>query len=63
MPFGVGPRACIGRNLADMELKCIVAAVFRNFEFERAGEGELETREGFLRKPVSVKVGTKMRNC
>jgi len=45
-----------------MELKCIVAAVFRNFEFELGYDGELETREGFLRKPVGVRVGIKQRN-
>ncbi|KAH8105770.1 cytochrome P450 monooxygenase pc-bph [Phellopilus nigrolimitatus] len=32
-PFSVGPRACVGRNLASMELLVIVASVFRRYEF------------------------------
>lgn len=49
IPFSVGPRACVGRNVAEMELKCIVGTVFRNFEFRDEDSSPiLETREGFL---------------
>lgn len=40
-----------------MELALIVATVMRRYEFELIEKGELETREGFLRKPVSCRVG------
>lgn len=61
IPFSTGPRACVGRNVAEMELTCIVGAVFRNFEFRLEQEEEMQTREGFLRKPLGLRVGVKRR--
>jgi benzoate 4-monooxygenase len=43
-----------------MELALIVATVFRRYEFELYQE-ELETREGFLRKPLGLQVGMRKR--
>lgn len=62
-PFSFGPRACVGRNLASMELLIIVSSVLRRYEFvlEEPARG-LETSEGFLRKPLACKVGIKRRN-
>lgn len=45
---------------AEMELALIVATVFRRYEFELY-QGELETREGFLRKPLGLEVGMRRR--
>jgi benzoate 4-monooxygenase len=61
-PFSVGPRACVGRNLASLELQIIVASILRRYDFvlERP-DMELETREGFLRKPLRCDVGIKRR--
>ena len=61
VPFSYGPRACVGRNVAEMELALIVATVFRRYEFELR-QGELETREGFLRKPLALEVGMRKRS-
>jgi benzoate 4-monooxygenase len=61
IPFSTGPRACVGRNIAEMELTCIVGAVFRNFEFRLEQKEEMQTREGFLRKPLGLRVGIKRR--
>lgn len=44
-----------------MELALIVATVFRRYEFELR-QDTLETREGFLRKPLGLKVGMRKRN-
>ncbi|KAI7021365.1 hypothetical protein KC355_g2383 [Hortaea werneckii] len=55
IPFSYGPRACVGRNVAEMELALIVATVFRRYEFELY-QDHLETREGFLRKPLGLKI-------
>lgn len=60
IPFSYGPRACVGRNVAEMELALIVSTVFRRYAFELRQE-RLETREGFLRKPVACAVGLRRR--
>ncbi|KAL4800358.1 cytochrome P450 [Aspergillus venezuelensis] len=61
IPFSHGPRACVGRNVAEMELLVICATVFRVFDWQLQQEGPMETREGFLRKPLGLTVGVKRR--
>ncbi|KAH9873464.1 hypothetical protein IAQ61_004087 [Plenodomus lingam] len=60
VPFSYGPRSCVGRNVAEMELALTVSTVFRRYEFELR-QGEMETREGFLRKPLGLEVGMRKR--
>jgi benzoate 4-monooxygenase len=60
IPFSYGPRSCVGRNVAEMELALIVGTVFRRYEFELY-QDVLETREGFLRKPMECMVGVRKR--
>jgi len=62
IPFSYGPRACVGRNVAEMEMALIVSTVFRNYEFELY-QDMLETREGFLRKPLELQVGVRKRKA
>jgi benzoate 4-monooxygenase len=44
-----------------MELHCIAATVFENFEFRLERERPLETREDFLRKPLGLSVEIRRR--
>lgn len=43
MPFSQGARACVGRNMAYMELYLIVATVFRRYDFALEREGWMPT--------------------
>jgi len=59
-PFSYGPRACVGRNVAEMEMKLIAATWARRYEvFLR--QDVMETREGFLRKPLGLEIGLRRR--
>lgn len=59
-PFSYGPRACVGRNVAEMEMKLIAATWARRYEvFLR--QDDMQTREGFLRKPLGLEIGMRRR--
>ncbi|KAK0482260.1 cytochrome P450 monooxygenase [Armillaria novae-zelandiae] len=61
-PFSVGPRACIGRNLAMLELQIIISSILKRFHFVLENpEQILEVKEGMLRKPTGCRVGMKRR--
>jgi len=70
IPFSTGPRACVGQNVAELELMTIVATLFSGWDWKFA-EGEkqgfpgapLDTAEGFLRKPLGLNVGVKRRKA
>ena len=61
IPFSEGPRACIGRNMAEMELFVGCATLFRLFDIRVERTGLLEVHEGWLRKPVSLQVSIRRR--
>mmetsp|Transcript_14207 Transcript_14207/g.13729 ORF Transcript_14207/g.13729 Transcript_14207/m.13729 type:complete len:480 (-) Transcript_14207:28-1467(-) len=42
LPFSLGKRNCIGQNLANFEMKLILATLFRSFRFELQTEVEKE---------------------
>lgn len=60
IPFSHGPRACVGRNVAEMEMKMIAATWIRRYDVFLRQE-VMETREGFLRKPLGLEIGLKRR--
>ncbi|KAF4596220.1 hypothetical protein EYR40_008095 [Pleurotus pulmonarius] len=41
LSFIAGPHACIGKTMAVMEMKAVLAALIANFEFEPAYEGQV----------------------
>ena len=54
----------MGRNVAEMELKMICATVGVGYDFlleEEQRRKGLETREGFLRKPIGCHVKMRVR--
>ncbi|KAH8828626.1 cytochrome P450 [Flagelloscypha sp. PMI_526] len=60
--FSTGPRACVGKNLALLELQDVVASLLHQFEFILEDPSRtLDTREGFLRKPLACRVGVRRR--
>ncbi|KAJ5711025.1 cytochrome P450 [Penicillium malachiteum] len=60
-PFSMGPRACIGRNFAWMEMLKTLATIFRLYEVERMNELETEVREGFFVKNSECNVRIRPR--
>ncbi|KAE9977278.1 hypothetical protein BLS_001534 [Venturia inaequalis] len=41
-PFSLGPRGCLGKNLANAEIKLIISRMIYNFDFEVVGGRERE---------------------
>ncbi|KAI1439068.1 cytochrome P450 [Xylaria sp. CBS 124048] len=60
IPFSYGPRSCVGRNVAEMEMKMIAATWIRRYDVFLRQE-VMETREGFLRKPLGLEIGFRRR--
>ncbi|KIK50037.1 hypothetical protein GYMLUDRAFT_253337 [Collybiopsis luxurians FD-317 M1] len=53
LTFGVGPRMCIGKNLANMQLQLLIATILLRYKLELCDpEEDLEAIEGFMNKPV-----------
>ncbi|KAI9290574.1 cytochrome P450 [Neoconidiobolus thromboides FSU 785] len=44
MPFSIGPRACLGRSLAWMELYLATASLVRNFSFKLKDESDVKSK-------------------
>lgn len=58
-PFSYGPRNCIGRNLAYVEMKLITARLLWHFDIENATEGNWLDQKVYMvweKKPLWVKL-------
>eukprot|EP00092_Neocalanus_flemingeri_P009084 GFUD01009779.1.p1 GENE.GFUD01009779.1~~GFUD01009779.1.p1 ORF type:complete len:270 (-),score=71.07 GFUD01009779.1:246-1055(-) len=51
LPFGHGPRACIGQRFAKLELYLIMAKMIQRFKLEYHGE-DVDIKSGLLNSPV-----------
>lgn len=61
-PFSIGPRACIGRNIAYFEQLLVIAALVKGFDFEFEQEGfVLRTIERFNGNPDEMVMNVKRR--
>ncbi|KAJ5383414.1 hypothetical protein N7517_001325 [Penicillium concentricum] len=60
VPFGHGPRSCVGRNVAEMEMTLALASLARRYDFELY-QDKFDTWEGFLRKGFHCEVGIRRR--
>ncbi len=49
--FSHGPRMCVGKRFAEMELQLAVAQILRNFRLEWVGDGEIEILQKLTNMP------------
>jgi len=61
-PFSVGPRACVGRNLAQMEMLVLIATIFHRYSVTLMPGEILETRDATIRKLPRCMIGIKRRD-
>ncbi|KAK7227435.1 hypothetical protein V2G26_015438 [Clonostachys chloroleuca] len=60
-PFSTGPRACIGRNFAWMEILKTTAVILKLFSIERTNINPTVMKEGFFNKAAECEVKIKRR--
>ncbi|KAI8057083.1 cytochrome P450, partial [Syncephalis plumigaleata] len=51
VPFSVGPRACIGRNLAWMEMRMTIFELMRRFRFVASPDNDTKPVDHFVLRP------------
>lgn len=52
VPFGSGPRRCLGQQFATVEAKLVLATIGRRFRLEWLGDGDLEVSPQMTTRPV-----------
>jgi cytochrome P450/nitrite reductase/ring-hydroxylating ferredoxin subunit len=64
IPFGSGPRICPGRSLALVEMRVVLAALYKNFDVERVGSADaVEERVSFVMLPIRLRVRLRRREA
>ncbi|RKP06431.1 cytochrome P450 [Thamnocephalis sphaerospora] len=61
IPFSAGPRACLGRSLAWLELKLALSTLVRRFEFEHVPGARMEPIYKFMLTPMDHHVDMRLR--
>ena len=61
MPFGAGPRLCIGNNFAMYEMILTVSTILKRFDIE-TDDGQIEVNPLITLKPVGIKLKFSERN-
>lgn len=51
LPFGVGPRICVGKRLAELEMEIILMKLLRNFEVEFHYDASKPFKANFVNLP------------
>jgi cytochrome P450 len=51
IPFGGGPRVCIGQNMAKMQILLVLSAIVKKYDFEFSGNKEIGLHAMMLLKP------------
>ncbi len=51
IPFGGGPRVCIGQNMAKMQILLVMSAIVRDYDFELTDDREIGLHAMMLLKP------------
>lgn len=63
LPFGSGPRICPGRTLALVEMRVVLAMLYRNFDVERVGRSrDVSENLAFTLAPVGLNVRLRRRH-
>ncbi|CAI6100942.1 unnamed protein product [Clonostachys chloroleuca] len=60
IPFSTGPRACLGRNLVEMELKILAATWAKRYDVCMR-QGPPEISEGLTRRQITMNIGIRRR--
>jgi cytochrome P450 len=60
MPFGAGPRLCIGNNFAMFEMMLVIQNILKNYTIE-TNKSEVEINPLITLKPVDVELKFKLR--
>lgn len=52
LPFGLGPRSCIGRRVAEVQMQLLLARAVQKFQIRPGKEGEIGIRMRLITTPA-----------